>query len=99
MAAYPPSPNNFNPFFIDICGVSSGMSSIVVLSLLHPAHYPYCSQFHTLQGCICVYMIMHGFFEGCILTHFVPLHFLYSLDHFQQSCSSCSLSMQCPGSL
>ena len=152
MAAYAPSLNTFNPFFIDICRVSSGTSSIVViitspcslsslfsmsytsglymclydhaqflqrlyldsfctpsfsvlshhqlwLSLLHPTHYPHCSQCHTPQGCICVYMIMHGFFKGCILTHFVPLHFLYCLDHLQQSCSSRSLLIQCHGFL
>ena len=34
-AAYPPSPNIFSPFFIDICGVSSGASSTVV-NILSP---------------------------------------------------------------
>ena len=51
-AAYPPAPNTLSPFFIDICAVSSGVSSTVVsttypISFCHSFSVTYTSGSYT----------------------------------------------------
>ena len=65
-AAYPPSPNNFNPFFIDICGVSPGALSTVVNTTSPLSDCLSYAPSHIALGHTCVHMIGYGSSEGCI---------------------------------